>query len=225
MKKKSKRYVDIIIALISLILISVIIAVFIFVNIKKKPQNNIYYQSVSIRKISNQYYIDGYIINKSNLYYEDLYVVFKIKDNDSNDYEYIYPTGEALTEKVYFKVNVTSEDFMSSTNPEIKEVYIKNGFYGNTMQIYTQLKLVKMTPIIYAPAYSVLFITVLLIIGLLVTFNFYSKYKTELHSVSISIGNQIKNNQKSKLKCSFCGTIINENTNICPNCGANLLRK
>lgn len=223
-----KKYLLFIVALSFVIVITIISAYFIYKGISGKPENNVYYRSILVRKVYSDYYIDGDIYNDSKFYYDDAYIDLVITGVNGQDYDYEIYVGEINNKTKTYRINVNGEDFLESGfNVKIKEVYIKNGFEGNKIRIYNEIKKSQRSFTVFFPVYFMVMITMLEIIGLLFIFGLYSKYKAEVHSVSISQRQNYLSAKDSsdEFVCSYCGYTTKKFYDSCPKCGASLTRK
>ena len=173
--------------------------------------------------MNTEYYIAGTITNKSSLVYDDLCINLILKDSENNEYSYLVMYGKAIDTKILFQNNITAEDFAKRTDITVKNVYLRNTYDGDDMEIFSYEHLTIFNMKIYAPLYICLFFSVLLIIGLLVVAALYSKYKTNLHSVSMSISTKTIR-KRENITCKYCGYTTNQIMDKCPKCGSNILK-
>ena len=218
-----KKYIIAFCSIIVCTVLSLIISFMVYVKIALKPVNNIFYSSIGLKNINTEYYLAGTITNRSSLKFDDLCINIVLKDSNNKEYTYIVMYGKVNDKKIAFQNNVSGEEFAKRTDITVKNVYLRNTYEGTDMEIYKFDQISVLNIKIYGPFYFCLFISASLVIALLVVAIMYSKYKTNLHSVSKSI--KTKNfRTNSLITCKYCGFATTNMLDKCPKCGSNILK-
>lgn len=217
-----KKYKKLFLILSIIIIIGIIASFFVYKSIYNKVSNRIYYKSIKITQSYNTYYIEGYVFNESKLKFDNLYIDLVLEDNSSKQIDYQVFYGKLDGNKAYFKEEIYYDDFDFNNGTKVKQVFVKDSFSSEQIEIQSKDNLLKNAYVIYLPFYITILIPVIGMCILLFAIYRYTEYKANLHSVSMSIQNKPKK-QALNITCPYCG--FSASGNRCPKCGGNLLKQ